>query len=122
MNRKAILENARTSAAIALGIAGVFGTTFAITTLVAQAAEEQQPAAAAPAAPAEEPLPNPAPTADAPRVEPAPRAQDAPPRSEPPRPPRPAFKDLDTNGDGNISQTEFDAFHPAPPPRFEDGP
>ena len=110
MNRKTFLESARTGAAVALGIAGVFGATFAVTSLVAQA-EEQTPApAAAPAAPsAEAPAATPAPQA-------APRAESIP---APRRPGRPEFKDLDTNGDGSISQSEFEAFHPAPPPQFE---
>ncbi len=112
MNRKTIFESARNGAAVALGVAGVFGVTFAVTSLVAQA-EEQAPVAVAPAAPVDSAV-------DAPAPAPAP---DAAPRREPERgrPPRPAFKDMDTNGDGSISQAEFEAFRPAgPPPRFDD--
>jgi len=114
MNRKSFFESVRTGAAVALGIGGVFGATFAVTSLVAQA-QEQAPAVTVPAAPS-------SPAADAPAPALAPEAS---PLTQPERgrPPRPAFKDLDANGDGAISQAEFDAFRPVgpPSPRFDEG-
>ncbi len=107
MKLQEMIRNLKTSLAVATGIVAIFGGVFIATTFVVSAAEEAQT-----------PAPTATPETDV-SVAPPPAAPT--PAPEPSRRRGPAFTDMDADGNGSISQEEFDAFRPAgPPPRFED--